>query len=34
MSRIAKNPIKISNEVECNFNKGVFLQKVSLDKCK
>ena len=30
MSRIAKNPIKISNEVECNFNKGVFSAKGKL----
>tara|TARA_B100001057_G_scaffold468286_1_gene527317 strand:- start:136 stop:666 length:531 start_codon:yes stop_codon:yes gene_type:complete len=30
MSRIAKNPIKISNEVECNFNQGVFSAKGKL----
>ena len=30
MSRIAKNPIKISKEVECSFNAGVFSAKGKL----
>ena len=30
MSRIAKNPIKISKEVECNFNEGIFSAKGKL----
>ena len=30
MSRIAKNPIKISNEVECTFNEGIFSAKGKL----
>ena len=30
MSRIAKNIIKISNEVNCNFDNGVFLAKGKL----
>tara|TARA_B100000989_G_scaffold277903_1_gene239206 strand:+ start:280 stop:810 length:531 start_codon:yes stop_codon:yes gene_type:complete len=30
MSRIAKNPIKISKDVECNFNNGVFSAKGKL----
>ena len=30
MSRIAKNPIIISNEVECTFNEGVFSAKGKL----
>ena len=30
MSRIAKNPIKISNDVECSFNEGVFSAKGKL----
>ncbi len=30
MSRIAKNPIKISNEVECSFVNGVFSAKGKL----
>ena len=30
MSRIAKNPIKISKEVECTFNEGIFSAKGKL----
>ncbi len=30
MSRIAKNPIKISKDVECTFNEGIFLVKGKL----
>ena len=30
MSRIAKNPIKISNEVECSFKDGIFIAKGKL----
>ena len=30
MSRIAKNPIKISKEVECKFNEGIFYAKGKL----
>ena len=30
MSRIAKNPIKISKEVECSFKDGIFLAKGKL----
>ena len=30
MSRVAKNPIKISNEVECSFSDGVFSAKGKL----
>ena len=30
MSRIAKNPIKISKEVECTFKEGIFLAKGKL----
>ena len=30
MSRIAKNPIKISKEVECKFNEGIFSAKGKL----
>ncbi len=30
MSRIAKNPIKISNEVECTFKEGIFYAKGKL----
>ena len=30
MSRIAKNPIKISKEVECTFNNGIFSAKGKL----
>ncbi len=27
MSRVAKNPIKIHNDVQCTFNNGVFIAK-------
>ena len=30
MSRIAKNPIKISKEVECSFKDGIFIAKGKL----
>ena len=30
MSRVAKNPIKISNEVQCTFKDGVFSAKGKL----
>ena len=30
MSRIAKNPIKISSEVDCSFNNGIFFAKGKL----
>ena len=30
MSRIAKNSIKISNDINCNFNDGIFLAKGKL----
>ena len=30
MSRIAKNPIKISDDVECTFSDGVFSAKGKL----
>ena len=30
MSRIAKNPIKISNDVECSFKEGIFSAKGKL----
>ena len=30
MSRIAKNPIKISNDVQCTFKEGVFSAKGKL----
>ena len=30
MSRIAKNPIKISKEVECTFKDGIFSAKGKL----
>ena len=30
MSRIAKNPIKITKEVECTFKEGIFLAKGKL----
>ena len=30
MSRIAKNPIKLTKEVECNFSEGVFSAKGKL----
>ncbi len=32
MSRIAKNPIKISNDVECSFSEGIFSAKGKLGK--
>ena len=32
MSRIAKNPIKLPKEVECNFSEGIFTAKGSLGK--
>ncbi len=34
MSRIAKNPIKISNEIECSFNEGIFFAKGKLGQMK
>lgn len=34
MSRIAKNPIQISNQIECSFNEGVFLAKGKLGEIK
>ena len=38
MSRIAKNPIKISKDIECSFNEGIFSAKGKLgtnaNKCK
>ncbi len=30
MSRIAKNPIKITNEIQCSFNDGIFSAKGKL----
>ena len=30
MSRIAKNPIKISNDVQCTFKEGIFSAKGKL----
>ena len=30
MSRIAKNPIKIQDGIECNFNNGIFIAKGKL----
>ena len=30
MSRIAKNPIKISKDIECTFNQGIFMAKGKL----
>ena len=30
MSRIAKNPIKISNEIECSYKEGIFSAKGKL----
>ena len=30
MSRIAKNPIKISKEIECSFKEGIFFAKGKL----
>ena len=32
MSRIAKNPIKISSEVDCSYNEGIFTAKGKLGK--
>ena len=32
MSRIAKNPIKLSKEVECTFSEGIFSAKGKLGK--
>ena len=32
MSRIAKNPIKISKDIECTFSNGVFSAKGKLGK--
>ena len=32
MSRIAKNPIKITKDVECSFNEGIFSAKGKLGK--
>ena len=34
MSRIAKNPIKISEEVECTFSEGIFAAKGKLGHMK
>ena len=34
MSRIAKNPIKISKETECSFNEGIFSAKGKLGEMK
>tara|TARA_B100001057_G_scaffold452451_1_gene496334 strand:+ start:1909 stop:2439 length:531 start_codon:yes stop_codon:yes gene_type:complete len=34
MSRIAKNPIKISKEIECRFDQGVFSAKGKLGEMK
>ena len=34
MSRIAKNPIKISNNVQCTFEEGVFSAKGKLGEMK
>ena len=34
MSRIAKNPIKISKEVECSFKEGIFSAKGKLGQMK
>tara|TARA_B100000700_G_C14933806_1_gene803232 strand:+ start:367 stop:897 length:531 start_codon:yes stop_codon:yes gene_type:complete len=34
MSRIAKNPIKISDQTECSFKEGVFLAKGKLGEIK
>ena len=34
MSRIAKNPIKISNEVECVFKEGLFFAKGKLGEMR
>tara|TARA_Y200000002_G_C22448381_1_gene565258 strand:+ start:241 stop:771 length:531 start_codon:yes stop_codon:yes gene_type:complete len=34
MSRIAKNPIKISKDVECTFKEGIFFAKGKLGEIK
>ena len=34
MSRVAKNVIKISNEISCNFSDGVFIAKGKLGEMK
>jgi len=34
MSRIAKNSIKINNDINCNFNDGIFLAKGKLGEMK
>ena len=34
MSRIAKNPIKISKEVECSFKDGTFFAKGKLGQAE
>ena len=34
MSRIAKNSIKINNEITCNFNNGIFFAKGKLGEMK
>ena len=34
MSRIAKNPIKISKEIECSYNEGIFSAKGKLGQMK
>jgi len=34
MSRIAKNPIKISKDVQCSFKEGVFLAKGKLGEAE
>ena len=34
MSRIAKNPIKISKDIECSFKQGVFYAKGKLGEMK
>ena len=34
MSRIAKNPIKISKDIECNFKEGIFFAKGKLGEMR
>ena len=34
MSRIAKNNIKISKEITCNYDNGVFIAKGKLGEMK
>ena len=34
MSRIAKNPIKITKDIECSFNEGIFSVKGKLGEIK